>query len=210
MCVDKIVLGKHSFLGPTDPQIALQTSLGVRMVPAQAILGQFSRAVKECQDPAKLGAWLPMLPQYGPDLLEVCRNVCRLSEGLVEGWLTAYMFRTDRNRRRKAKTIARWLSAHQEHKLHGRHLSRQQLEDKGLIIEYLEDDQTAQDLFLSVFHATTHTFSATAAVKIIENHLGKAFIKQVHVMQMGTPMLQLQPQPPEPPKSSRGDADPRS
>lgn len=204
---DKIVLGKHSFLGPTDPQIVLQTSLGVRMVPAHAILGQFSRAVKECQNPAKLGAWLPMLPQYGPDLLEVCRNVCRLSEGLVEGWLTEYMFRADRNRKRKAKTIAKWLSAHKEHKLHGRHLSRQQLESKGLVIEYLEDDQTAQDLFLSVFHATTHTFGTTPAVKIIENHIGKAFIKQIHVMHMGTPIHQIQPQPPDPTKSTQGNED---
>lgn len=39
-----------------------------------------------------------------------------------------------------------------------------------------------QDIFLSVFHATTHTFNGTAAVKIIENHLGKAFIKQAQPM----------------------------
>ncbi|MCL4211628.1 MAG: hypothetical protein KJZ68_13315, partial [Phycisphaerales bacterium] len=34
---------------------------------------------------------------------------------------------------------------------------------------------------LSVFHATTHTFSGTTAVKIIENNLGRAFIKQVQM-----------------------------
>jgi len=28
-----------------------------------------------------------------------------------------------------------------------------------------------------VFHATTHTFSSTPAMKIIENQNGKAFIK---------------------------------
>jgi hypothetical protein len=201
---DRIVLGKHSFLGPTDPQIVLQTAVGVRMVPAHAILNQFSRAVRECQDPKKLGAWLPMLPQYGPDLLEVCRNVCRLSEELVEGWLTQYMFRTNRDRARKAKAVARWLSAHQQHKLHGRHLSRQQLEEKGLVIEHLEDDQTAQDLFLSVFHATTHTFGPTPAVKIIENQLGKAFIKQVRVMQVSTPMIAIQPPQPQPPPPAGG------
>lgn len=41
----------------------------------------------------------------------------------------------------------------------------------------LEDDQLSQDLFLSVFHAVTHTFNGTAAVKVIENNLGKAFMK---------------------------------
>jgi len=46
-----------------------------------------------------------------------------------------------------------------------------------LKITNLEDDQVFQDLVLSVFHATTHTFSGTPAVKIIENHNGKAFVK---------------------------------
>ena len=41
----------------------------------------------------------------------------------------------------------------------------------------LESEQTFQDMSLSVFHATTHTFSATSAAKIVESHSGKAFIK---------------------------------
>ena len=53
---DEIALGKHSFLGPTDPQLVLQTALGTRAVPAQAVLDQFDRAQRECVDPAKLSA----------------------------------------------------------------------------------------------------------------------------------------------------------
>ena len=60
---NEIVLGKHSSLGPTDPQILIPTSLGIRAVPAQAVLDQFDRAQMECADPAKLSAWLPMLSQ---------------------------------------------------------------------------------------------------------------------------------------------------
>ncbi len=179
---DVIVLGKHSFLGPTDPQIIINTPLGQRMVPAQAILEQFDRAKEECQDPAKLGAWLPMLSQYGPDLLVQCKDASDMSRNLVQGWLETYMFRGDRNRRGKAKKIAEWLSNHGYFKSHGRHIPRSELESKGLKIEHLENDQQAQDLFLSVFHTTTHTFNGTGAVKIIENHLGRAFIKQVQPM----------------------------
>lgn len=62
---------------------------------------------------------------------------------------------------------------------------------KRLIIEDLESDQTFQDLVLSVFHATTHTFSGTPTVKIIENQLGKAFVKQF--IQFSTPALQPPP-----------------
>ncbi len=177
-----IVLGKHSFLGPIDPQIIIHTPLGPRMVPAQDILEQFEQAKKECQDPTKLGAWLPMLNQYGPDLLVQCENANRLSEELVRGWLETYMFKGDRNRRKKAKDIAKWLSKHGHFMSHGRHIQRSELEKHGLRVQHLEDDQTAQDLFLSVLHATTHTFSGTTAVKIIENHLGKAFIKKAQPM----------------------------
>ncbi len=76
---DEIVRGKHSFLGPTDPQIVLQTMLGVGAVPAQAVLDQFDRAQRECADPAKLTAWLPMLSQYGPDLLVQCESALEMS-----------------------------------------------------------------------------------------------------------------------------------
>ena len=44
-------------------------------------------------------------------------------------------------------------------------------------IAQLEDDQTFQDLCLSVFHGAIHTFSATRVVKIVESHTGRAFIK---------------------------------
>jgi hypothetical protein len=35
---DKIVMGKHSYLGPIDPQLRLQTPLGVQQIPAHTIL----------------------------------------------------------------------------------------------------------------------------------------------------------------------------
>jgi hypothetical protein len=175
---DVLVLGKHSFLGPIDPQVRITTPLGERIVPAQAILEQFEQAKEECQDPAKLGAWFPMLNQYGPDLLVQCRNTSRLAQELVQGWLECYMFAGDEARAAKAKDIAGWLAKHGEHKVHGRHLSRSKLQGKGLRMQPLEEDAALQDLVLSAFHATTHTFDGTPAVKIIENHLGKAFIKQ--------------------------------
>ena len=58
---DEIVMGKHSFVGPTDPQLLLATQLGIRPVPAQAVLDQFDRAQRESKDPTKYAAWVPML-----------------------------------------------------------------------------------------------------------------------------------------------------
>ncbi len=199
---DVIVLGKHSFLGPIDPQFVINTPVGNRMVPAQAILDQFELAKTECLDPAKMGAWLPMLGQFGPDLLIQCRDALQMSRQLVEDWLMAYMFKEDPEKEKKAKGVATWLADHSEFKSHGRHIPRSEIERRGVHVEYLERDQNIQDLILSIFHATTHTFAGTAAVKIIENHLGKAFIqqsRQVLVPIPGQPQQEVLKGLPKPP-----------
>ena len=61
----------------------------------------------------------------------------------------------------------------------------------------LEDDDKLQDLGLSVFHATTHTFAATPAVKVVENHAGRAFIKRHFVAPPAQAVqIELGPKPP--------------
>ena len=175
---DQIVVGKHSFLGPTDPQIPLVTPLGRRLVPAQSVLDQFGRAKKECADPEKLAAWLPMLSQYGPDLLVQSEAWLDLSKELVGTWLEIYMFNGISDAKQRAQHVSEWLADHKNFKSHSRHVSRADLEAHRLSVVRLEEDERLQDLSLSVFHATTHTFTGTTAVKIVENHTGSAFIKQ--------------------------------
>jgi len=174
---DEIWMGSHSFLGPTDPQLLLATALGSRWGSALDVLDQFDRAIEECRDPSRMAAWLPMLNQYGPDLLARCETAVKMSQELVKTWLEQYMFRWDDERQEKAAAIATWLASRQEFLSHGRHIARDALEEKGLRIVKLEGDHTLQDLCLSAFHATTHGFGSTNAVKIIENHTGRTFIK---------------------------------
>ena len=183
---NEIVMGKHSFLGPIDPQLLVSTPLGRRAVPAQAVIDQFDRAHRECQDPAKLSAWLPMLGQYGPELLIRCETALELSIELVSRWLDTYMFQdiSDPNlRQERAEAVSSWLSDHKRFKSHSRHLSRDLLQNQGLVVTPLEGDEILQDLSLSVFHAVTHTFGATPVTKIVENHNGRAFIKHFRVPQ---------------------------
>ena len=190
---DEVVLGKHSFLGPTDPQLVLQTFLSVRLVPAQAVLDQFDRAQRECADPAKLSAWLPMLSQYGPDLLVQSEAALEMSRDLVRTWLSNYMFKNLDDRSERAEGVASWLANHKNFKSHSRHIARSDVEENGLTVHKLEDDEVFQDLSLSVFHATTHTFSNTSAVKIVENHTGRAFIKQHVVAPMPAVQIGIPP-----------------
>lgn len=187
---DSIVMGKHSFLGPADPQFTLPTTLGgMRQVAVQSIIEQFERAKKECMaDQRALAVWAPILGQYGPDLIVQAERASTLSHTLVHQWLREYMFKDNPDADSKAHAAAKWLSSHENFNSHSRHLDRDTLVQNGLKIEFLEDDQEMQDIFLSIFHATTITMSSTGTVKIIENHLGKAYINGVQQVMIQQPV----------------------
>ena len=174
---DEIVMGKHSFVGPTDPQMLLATQLGVPSVPAQAVLDQFDRAQRDCADPTRYAAWVPMLSQYGPDLIEHAQTALELSRSLVKTWLETYMFSDHVNAEKQSKLVSDWLAEHSNFKSHSRHLTREMLLKMGMTVIPLESDPELQDKSLSIFHAAMHTFGMTPALKIVESHLGGAFIK---------------------------------
>jgi hypothetical protein len=212
---NRIVMGKHSFLGPIDPQFIIQTELGRASVAAHAIEEQFALAKKEIKnDPQLLPAWLPILRQYGPALIVQCKLARELSETLVSDWLSRYMFakEPDRSVARQpdqsglGKEIAAKLADHSLFMSHSRFIDRAQAHRFGLVVDDLESDQGLQEDTLSVFHATSHTFNATPCVKIIENHLGKAFLKSAHQQVIVQPQqpgdLRIPPQvPPGPPQT---------
>jgi ClpP class serine protease len=173
-----IVMGKHSNIGPVDPQLIINTPSGQTSNPAKAIIDQFYKALSEIEQKDKQ-AWALLLNQYGPSIITQCENYIAMSENLVREWLDRFMFKEESPEIKGPiiDKIAKFLSNHDNFKSHGRHISREKAKEVGLKIEDLEADDNLQDLVLSIFHATTLTFSRTPAVKIIENHIGKAFIK---------------------------------
>lgn len=181
MAADEIVMGKHSQLGPIDPQITLPSGV---TVPAGALIEQFRSAADECaRDPKRLTGWLPTLQQYPPGLLNVCETAGALAKNLVAEWLGSYMLKGASDR---AQAVADWLSDDQQHLSHSRAITRDQLRERGLTIVDLEDDQVLQDAVLSVHHAVAHTLNGPA-FKIIENHLGRAYIQQGAQFAFGPP-----------------------
>lgn len=186
LAADRIVMGKHSQLGPIDPQLVRSNG----QFPARAILDQFARAERECSaDPSKLGAWLPILQQYGPSLLEECEKAEALAKRLVAAWLERYMFAGKRNRKQRAERVANYFADYTIHQSHGLGIDRDQARSVGVVVEDLEDDPALQDAVLSVHHAAMHTL-AGPALKIVENHLGRGFYKvqQQIVMQAPGPV----------------------
>ncbi|MFN0141407.1 MAG: SDH family Clp fold serine proteinase [Pyrinomonadaceae bacterium] len=178
---DRILMAKHSSIGPIDPQMIMQTGIGVRAFAAHAILEQFEMAQEDCREnPKNLSSWLPMLSQYGPALLIECKNQIAFGKELVESWLRSFMFRDEPDSEKPAE-IADYLSNHSNFKTHGKHISMASALDLGLKVDAIEDDQDLQGRILSAFHATTLTLSTTNTVKIITNQNGNAFVKAFQI-----------------------------
>jgi len=192
LAADRIVMGKHSQLGPIDPQLAMPHG----MVPAGAIRRQFEKAKLECgQNPASLSAWLPTLQQYFPGLLEICSDAEELGKQLVCEWLTRYMFKDNPDGAQLASDAADFFSDDQVHGSHSRGIHRKALRELSLVIDDLEDDPLLQDAVLSVHHATMHTMSNPSVQKIVENNLGRAFVNIAMLQVMQAPGPPTSPLP---------------
>lgn len=164
-----ILLGKQSNLGPTDPQI--------RGVPASGVLREFEDAIEEAKkDPVAGQMWAHIIQKYHPTFLQTCQRAVKWSHQITQQWLETGMFEDETGSAAKAREIAAQLADTDATFNHARHIHLDQLEGMGLKIQRMEDDDTLQDLVLTIHHAYMHTFSSTNAVKIIENHNGVASI----------------------------------
>jgi hypothetical protein len=185
---DSIVMGKHSAIGPIDPQVTFPTASGAFTAPAQAILDEFDQAKKEiAANPATIPLWATKVQAYPHGLLTMCDTTLTLARQKVGEWLSAYMFKGDAAREQKSASIAEWLGSAKEHKTHGRPISIAQARDKGLVVESLEEDQELQERVLSVFHAIMVTFQVTGCVKMVENQNGKGVYTTMQIAAVAVP-----------------------
>lgn len=130
-------------------------------------------------NPDRLGAWVPILQQYGTSLLQRCVDAEELSRRLAQQWLDEYMLAGNPQATALAQEASAFFADYDQHLAHSLGIDRDQLRARGLVVDDLEDDQELQDAVLSVHHAALHTFVGTPAVKVIENHRGRAFIVAV-------------------------------
>lgn len=164
----EIVMGKHSNLGPIDPQMG--------GLACQAVLNEFEQAKNDIkQNPHSAALWQVIIGKYHPTFLGACQQAIEWSEKMVSDWLAYNMCDGDAVR---VKKIVDTFSNHSVQKSHSRHISKKECIDVGLAISDLESNQELQDAVLTTHHAFMHTFSNTHCVKIIENHDGVAYIEQ--------------------------------
>lgn len=166
----QIIMGKHSSLGPIDPQI--------QGIPAHGVVEEFTRAYTEIkQDPVKAAIWQPIVGKYPPAFIGECEKSIQWSTEIVKDWLLTGMLYGKEDAGSIADSIIFELGNHALTKSHARHLSYSKCKQMGLDVVALEEQPELQDAILSVHHACIHTLASTSAYKIIENHDGIAFIQ---------------------------------
>lgn len=173
---NRLVLARHSFLGPIDLQLAVEGG----MVAAQDVLDQYQLIKDDFKDLPPNRFWKGPGLLYFPTLLVQCRNALDYGREVAERYLRDVMFKNDPNAAARAKCVAADLADHRKHKHHGRRLGRKYLRELGLEIEDLETDQVFQDLVLSVHHSFLLSFQALSSRgafgKLVQTSEGRMFL----------------------------------
>lgn len=194
-----ILMGAHSNIGPIDPQL--------RDVPCYGVIEEFRRAYREVKrEPTKAVLWQTIIGQYRPTFLSQCENSIRWSNAFVREQLETVMFAHQLNAKEKADHVVKQLTDYRGNKSHHRHIHAEECEAMGLVIENLEEPgkETLQDLVLTVHHCYMHTLMNSGVYKIVENHMGTAFMKQIAIQQFMIPQVPLvfRPPPQTPPPTA--------
>ena len=171
-CVSKeILMGKHSSIGPIDPQIG--------GVPAYGVIQEFENAKEEItKNPDSIALWQTIIAKYHPTFIGQCYKAIELSNELTEKWLLeGDMFRKTVNKKQRVAEILEFLNNNEYTKIHSRHIDNEKAKEIGLKIVNLEKNDKLQDAVLSIHHCYMHTFSNSNAVKIIESNTGAATVR---------------------------------
>ena len=172
----EIWMGLHSNLGPIDPHL--------NGWPAYGVISEFRRACEEVKDDqTKVPIWQSIIRQYRPTFLSQCENAIEWSNAFVEEQLATIMFKGQADAPAKAKKAVKHLTDYTGNKSHARHIHVDECE-KILNVKRIESDPKLQDILLTVHHCYMHALMNTNSFKMIENHLGAAFVKQAATVVM--------------------------
>lgn len=171
---DTIIMGRHSSLGPIDPQIG--------GIAAHALIEEFNTAREEMsRDPATIPLWAQILSKYRPTVVGECAKAIAWADAIARDSLRTGMFRNESDIEGAINRVLDELASHALTLSHSRHISAQKARDLGLKVDLLEDDGALQDAVLSLHHACVLTLSETPAVKLIENNEEGRFISKIQV-----------------------------
>lgn len=159
----EILMGKHSSLGPVDPQMGIFS--------AQNIIKEFELAKKEIiEQPESIPFWTIVLDKYPENILIECENAIEWSEYILDKSLKYSMFKEeDQVKIDKIKYDLITGSTTN----HSQNLSAEKCREIGLNIKYLEDNEELQDLVLSIHHDCISYFIHMNQDKLFINQNGE-------------------------------------
>lgn len=165
----EILMGKHSNLGPIDPQIG--------NVACQGVIEEFEYAKNDLkQNPFAAPLWQAIIGKYHPTFLGMCHKAVALSDQLARQWLAGNMLSKNPE---IVEDVLKEFGDHTNQKTHARHISLEKCKLLGLNIVEIESDPDLQNAILTTHHAYMHTFSLSNAVKIVENQIGAVYMETI-------------------------------
>lgn len=174
LAAKEIVMGKHSSLGPIDPQFG--------GMPAHGVVEEFTRAQNEIMaDPRKIPVWQVILSKYPPTLVGQCEKAIQWANEIAGSLLTTGMFQGQPDAEERSAEIVKGLTDNLITKSHARHVSLERARAVGLKVAALEDQQDLQEAVLTVHHGCVQTLAETPTLKLIENQNGDAYITGARV-----------------------------
>ena len=164
-CTSKeIIMGKHSSLGPVDPQIG--------DISAQNVIKEYELAKKEIEEnPDSIPFWEILLNKYPANFQFECENTIDWSNDILKKSLKNSMFKE--NNEEIIDKITCELTSIDITKTHSRNLSAEKCREIGLNIKYLEEDEELEDMILSIHHACMSFIRHEHVCKIYLNHEGE-------------------------------------
>jgi Serine dehydrogenase proteinase len=167
-----IILGKHSCLGPTDPQI--------RGFAAMGILAEVDRAMEEIkQNAMKQILWTQVFAKYPPAFISDCERSVEGARTMVKEWLEKNMLSGESDPHVAAETVVSKLMDYSGTTEHSHHFLIDKCAEIGLRVEALEQDQGFQEGILSVHHCYMASFARSNSLKIIDNSNDETWIVDV-------------------------------
>lgn len=188
----EIFMGKHSNIGPIDPQI--------NGLPAAAVIAEIETAYQEIvKDNNRIMVWNSILSRYTPGFVQQCKWAMEEAKDMVVPFLVDNMFSGQNDAHALASDIVTQLTDLSKNKGHSKHIHYEMCKRIGLKVTLLENcEKIFQDLVLTVHHCYMFSLSNTMAFKIIENHTGRRLIKAAQEQIMPQIMLQQIPVPQSP------------
>lgn len=184
LSADDILMTQTGSLGPIDAQVRI----GRSTISAYDYMKWVNDKHKQANKQGQLNPFdATMVAQISPGELKGVNHALRFAEDLVGKWLKKYKFKhwnitetrkrkvTEKMKEQTAKKIAQKLTDHSKWRSHGRSIKIKDLEDIGLRITEIDQDEQLKDIVYRIQCVCRLLFGTTNTYKILATEKEKIF-----------------------------------